>query len=155
MIIKSLGFVLVSITQISAFTQPARLAHVKDSTKSTSTSSSINVLPLDSSFMESASSFHVPLSTPSLFADMTSPLISHEREIPHPTGFSLVDNILVSTAFWSSMVMFAIISLLLLWEESIHTLRQKLPQTLTVVVDSMLGEIGGLGKSPRLFVAAT
>lgn len=41
--------------------------------------------------------------------------------------------------------MLTIISLLVLWEESIHKLRTTLPPTLTPIIDSILGEIGGLG----------
>ncbi|KAL3925300.1 MAG: hypothetical protein SGILL_000506 [Bacillariaceae sp.] len=49
------------------------------------------------------------------------------------------------TEFWSLCVMLSIVSLLLLWEESVVLARTRLPPTLMPVVDSMLAEMGGLG----------
>lgn len=47
--------------------------------------------------------------------------------------------------FWSATIMLSIVSLLYAWEETVAESRQKLPETLTPVVDSMLAEMGGLG----------
>lgn len=61
------------------------------------------------------------------------------------TNIPLVAGILSNPTFWSISIMISIVSLLLAWNEGIHTIRQKIPPALGTVIDSMLGEIGGLG----------
>jgi len=56
-----------------------------------------------------------------------------------------LDLLLSTPEFWSAAIMLTIVGLLLAWEESVLTLREKLPTALLSVVDSMLAEMGGLG----------
>jgi len=50
-----------------------------------------------------------------------------------------------SPEFWSVAIMLSIVGLLYSWEQTIHVTRKILPKTLLPVIDSMLGEMGGLG----------
>lgn len=61
------------------------------------------------------------------------------------TGIPLLNQILINPSFWSICVMLTIVSLLYTWEETIHTLRHILPKPLLPVLESLLGEIAGLG----------
>lgn len=45
----------------------------------------------------------------------------------------------------SSLIMLTIVGLLYLWEQSVEYLRESVPKTLLPMVESILGEIGGLG----------
>lgn len=52
----------------------------------------------------------------------TSQLLCHHHSPPSVTNIQFIDNILASSTFWSVTVMVSIISLLLIWENSVHTL---------------------------------
>mmetsp|Transcript_11970 Transcript_11970/g.18255 ORF Transcript_11970/g.18255 Transcript_11970/m.18255 type:complete len:560 (-) Transcript_11970:1710-3389(-) len=56
-----------------------------------------------------------------------------------------LDSFIHMPELWSLLVMLSLVGLLLTWEESVKTVRELLPETLMSVVDSMLGEMGGLG----------
>ena len=75
-----------------------------------------------------------------------SMLVSHTHQLLGiDTGLPLLNQVLINPSFWSICVMLTIVSLLYTWEEIIHTLRHNLPKPLLPVLESLLGEIAGLG----------
>jgi hypothetical protein len=58
---------------------------------------------------------------------------------------SFVDSLLHIPATWSVGVMLTIVGLLYIWEVGVEWAREKTPKTLRPVIESMLGEISGLG----------
>jgi len=69
-------------------------------------------------------------------------LLSHEHVEIYDGPFA---SILDSATLWSCAVALSIVGLLLSWEEGIKASRRTLPPALQPVLDSMLGEMGGIG----------
>lgn len=108
--------------------------------ESLATNAAVDIASFDSAF-----SIAVPWTTEDIGTSTSSLLLSHHQTTQSVTNIPIIDTILASPTFWSISIMITIVGLLLTWENSVHTLRVKLPPVLTPVVDSMLGEIGGLG----------
>ena len=53
--------------------------------------------------------------------------------------------LLFAPAFWSLSIMTTIVALLYTWEKSVEYLREEMPSTLRPVIESVLGEVAGLG----------
>ena len=155
-----------TIPRTTYTTPPARTTFIKPIVKTTNPNpSKLNAIPFDfdPSLIESSTSiilshhsswFHEMMPSTNNaqfnenFLNSNTLLLSHdvaEHHTPTITNIPFIDNIFASTTFWSVSVMLTIISLLLTWEQSVHTLRQNIPKPLTPVLDSMLGEIGGIG----------
>jgi hypothetical protein len=73
--------------------------------------------------------------------NLSSTCLSHE-EVQGDDGGLLAS---ILPAVGSSIIMFTIVGLLYLWEESVEWLRETVPKALRPVVESILAEIGGLG----------
>ena len=99
----------------------------------------LHVAQFDAPFMNSAVNFI------NEEVSFTSSILMSNHHVSDVTNIPLIDGILSNPTFWSISIMLSIVSLLLAWEESIHTIRQKIPPALGPVIDSMLGEISGLG----------
>lgn len=77
--------------------------------------------------------------------EMFGSTLSPELAEPVVSQFGFLGTIFQNGEVWSVLIMLAVVSLLLLWEETIRLFRTKLPPLLMPVVDSMLAEMGGLG----------
>ena len=74
---------------------------------------------------------------------LTTFLLNHAEEAVGEGG---APSFLTGKAvLWTVGVQGIIVGLLYLWETSVETIREKIPKALLPVVESMLGEIGGLG----------
>mmetsp|Transcript_3416 Transcript_3416/g.5698 ORF Transcript_3416/g.5698 Transcript_3416/m.5698 type:complete len:595 (-) Transcript_3416:490-2274(-) len=58
---------------------------------------------------------------------------------------SILYTVLHTPTLWSVLAMTSIVALLVVWEETIHNIRQNTPKAIVPVIDSMLAEVGGLG----------
>ena len=106
--------------------------------------SSLSMLPSSSlEILTDAVAATADVSTHSSFdGTFTTLLLSHAAAV---TAASTTSDIPILPVVGSSCIMLTIVGLLYIWEESVEYIRETIPKALKPVIESILGEIGGLG----------
>lgn len=81
----------------------------------------------------------------SLYIAATPSFDFFPSSLPNANNNNLWDSLLASPTFWSVTLMLTLVFLLYVWEEAVKLTKESIPLQLRPVVDSMLGEMGGLG----------
>jgi hypothetical protein len=74
-----------------------------------------------------------------------SEISTEDALFSEPSSTGIIDLIIHSPVFWSFNVMLVIIGLLYSWEKGVEYVREKTPPAIVPVIESILGEMGGLG----------